>query len=293
MLISIRYVTHFVYPTPVWESHNLLRASPTDDAFQEVHKYEVTTTPASRVLSYIDGWGTRVDAFGITQPHSELIVEVETVVGTLARSRSIQAAGPVDDAYAASHWMYLQPSPHTRWEPALERQAAKMAGSVGDPIEKVDRLEQAIRDRLEYRPGSTHVGTTVGEVWKSQAGVCQDFAHVLIALCRSIGIAARYVSGYFYAADPTAAEVSDENEITAQTHAWVEVAIPGNGWWAIDPTNPGAVGERHVVIGRGRDYDDVTPLRGVYFGDTSHILAAHVRMSAGSITARDLPVVDQ
>ncbi len=293
MRISLRYVTHFVYPTPVWESHNALRACPARDLQQQLESYHVAVTPASRVLSYLDGWGTQVDAFGITDPHSELIVEVNAMVVTHPSRPAPDGSGSIDDRYRSDHWMYLQPSPHTRWSRDLEDQARATIEGSRDPLEAVIRLEAAIRDRLEYRPGATEVGTAVTDVWESRAGVCQDFAHALIALCRATGIAARYVSGYFYAADPTAADVADENEVTAQTHAWVEVAVPGEGWWPIDPTNPGPVGERHIAIGRGRDYDDVPPLRGVYFGDTSHALAAHVRMSTSSISGTDLPVVDQ
>jgi transglutaminase-like putative cysteine protease len=117
-------------------------------------------------------------------------------------------------------------------------------------------------------------------------GVCQDFAHLTVALLRAAGIAARYVSGYLYAADPSSsAAAGEDGPMHVQTHAWVEAAVPGHGWWAIDPTNGAAVGERHVVIGRGRDYDDVAPMRGVYFGETEHRLTASVTMSSGASPA--------
>jgi transglutaminase-like putative cysteine protease len=106
-----------------------------------------------------------------------------------------------------------------------------------------------------------------------------------------VGIAARYVSGYFYASDPTNAGASETDEIRVATHAWVEVAVPEWGWWAIDPTNASPVGERHVKIGHGRDYDDVTPLRGVYYGQSDHHLAAEVTMSTTRIVNESVPGV--
>ena len=97
-------------------------------------------------------------------------------------------------------------------------------------------------------------------------GVCQDYAHLAVALCRSVGIPARYVSGYFFASsDATGADV-DGDEVQVQTHAWFEAAIPGWGWLALDPTNAQQVGQRHIAIGHGRDYDDVPPVRGIYSG---------------------------
>ena len=94
------------------------------------------------------------------------------------------------------------------------------------------------------------------------------------------------MSGYLYAADPASADFADTGEVVVQTHAWVEAAIPGWGWWAIDPTNDTAAGERHVTIGRGRDYDDVMPLRGVYHGDAEATLAVEVTMAQSVLTER-------
>jgi transglutaminase-like putative cysteine protease len=110
-------------------------------------------------------------------------------------------------------------------------------------------------------------------------GVCQDFVHLFLAMLRSQGLAARYVSGYFYAEDSAQGHAPTTEEIEVQTHAWVEVAVPGFGWWGIDPTNAQPAGERHLKIGHGRDYDDVLPLRGVYVGSGDHHLSAAVIMS--------------
>ena len=145
-------------------------------------------------------------------------------------------------------------------------------------------MTHAVADFLTYEGGSTEVGTSVAEIWEQRSGVCQDYAHVAIAVFRSLGVPARYVSGYLYAADSATGAQPDAGEIEVATHAWVEVAIPGFGWWGLDPTNRLVVGERHVKIGHGRDYEDVTPLRGVYHGEAeSGGLEATVTMSRSGL----------
>ena len=119
---------------------------------------------------------------------------------------------------------------------------------------------------MSYEPGSTYVGVEVEEVLARRVGVCQDFAHLAIAMCRSIGVPARYVSGYLFTTDDATGEDPDAEAVRVQTHAWFEAAIPGGGWLALDPTNATEVGLRHVKIGHGRDYNDVPPLRGVFGG---------------------------
>ncbi len=152
--------------------------------------------------------------------------------------------------------------------------------------ERIRAIARLVSKRLYYTPGATVVGTSTEEVWKRVQGVCQDFTHLTIALLRSQGIPSRYVSGYLYAADPASATHEDTEEIVVQTHAWVEAAIPGFGWWAIDPTNDNMVGERHVTIGRGRDYEDVMPLRGVYHGDAEAALSVEVTMAQAVVSDR-------
>ena len=127
-------------------------------------------------------------------------------------------------------------------------------------------LHRFVHTSLQYTPGATYIGVDVNEVLAKAKGVCQDYAHLAVALCRSIEIPARYVSGYFFArSDETGADVEGD-EVQVQTHAWFEAAIPGWGWLALDPTNAQQVGQRHITIGHGRDYDDVPPVRGIYAG---------------------------
>ena len=289
MQLAIRYVSRFVYDEPIRESHNMLRACPADTDRQRLLSYRVRTYPASRVVTFTDYWGTRVDAFGITDPHTSLEVIAEAQVETQ------NPDGPGDvvdigvDAFSDElrrrHGEYLQQSRHTRWNRRLIDMAYEAIAGHTTAVEAIGAIEDVVRKTLEYAPGSTYIGVDVSELLDSGAGVCQDFAHLGIALCRSVGMPARYVSGYLYATDQATGDVPQEAEVEIQTHAWYEVLVPGWGWWALDPTNPGSVGERHVKIGHGRDYDDVMPLRGVYHGDPEHELGVSVHISRDTLSA--------
>jgi transglutaminase-like putative cysteine protease len=141
-------------------------------------------------------------------------------------------------------------------------------------------LQRAAATSLTYVPGSTYVGMDVNEVFLRKTGVCQDYAHLMVAMCRSVGIPARYVSGYLPTAlGPRAAETAGPEAAEVATHAWIEVAIPGAGWWGLDPTNQQEVGASHVKMAHGRDYDDVAPLRGVYHGPAAHRLDVSVKIA--------------
>ncbi|HEU4318678.1 MAG TPA: transglutaminase family protein [Acidimicrobiia bacterium] len=294
MEISLRYVTHFIYAEPVWESHNSLRARPSDGDGQTLLDYRVIIDPAVPVYSYQDNWGTHVDTFDIPQPHSELVVTAAARVATTAPPLPMSGplAGTAEMTYIEDGWRFLQATRHTAWGEDVALAAKEALGASIDVVEIVNSIEDLVRDTIEYRPGATEIGVDINRLWMNRVGVCQDFAHLTIAMLRSVGIASRYVSGYFYASDPTDSRSSETNEIVVATHAWVEVAVPEWGWWAIDPTNASPVGERHVKIGHGRDYDDVTPLRGVYYGESEHQLAAEVTMSTSRIVREAVPEVD-
>jgi len=295
MRLAIRYATRFLYAGPVWQSQNVLRACPVDDTRQRVIEYRLATTPASRVYSYQDYWGTRVDSFGVRAPHPRLEVVADIVVETeppalphwaLAAGGDAPCSGSVTRAallasdFAGAHLEYLEPSPHARPDAELRQRAEQWIAPAGDDATAaIVALYRAVGATLRYVPGATAVGVDVNAVLRERAGVCQDFAHVLIALCRSVGIPARYVSGYLLANDSgRGADQPPGGVVEVKTHAWVEVTVPGSGWVPLDPTNQRPVCARHVKIGHGRDYDDVLPLRGVYYGDVQHQLDVVVRM---------------
>lgn len=302
MRLDIRYTTRFVYDQPVAESQNEIRACPASDERQALLHYNVTTTPSSRVASYVDHWGTRVDTFGARLPHTLLEVVSEATVETAPHP--VVAVAPrradlLDPDFRDHHLEYLGPSNHVQTGAevaAAAQQAAELAGD--DVVGAVLAIHRAVGSRLTYAPGETYVGVPVDEVFGCRQGVCQDFAHLAIAMYRSVGIPARYVSGYLFTADDaTGAEVIGD-EVEVQTHAWVEVALPTGGqarggrnatWMALDPTNQQQVGEQHVTIGRGRDYDDVAPFRGVFSGASEHRLEVSVAMRRLAVEPLDLP----
>ena len=280
MRLDIRYRTRFDYESSVVESQNELRACPASDPHQQVVHYRVSTTPASRVSSYTDYWGTRVDTFGVAAPHELLEVVAAATVETSPRPApvgDVSVAALEDPSWRDTHLEYLQRSPHVAWAERVAEHARAAAEGATDVRGLIAAVDEAVGG-LEYRQGRTVVGVHVEEVLAAGAGVCQDFAHLAIAMLRVLGVPARYVSGYFFSADDATGAVATTDEVEVETHAWVEAAVPGFGWWAIDPTNRQAVGERHVTIGRGRDYDDVAPLRGVFNGTPEHRLEVNVAM---------------
>lgn len=291
MRLDIRYRTSFRYQGPVTESQNELRACPATDHRQAVVHYDVVTDPASRVVAYTDHWGTSVDTFGIRLPHDHLDVVASATVETAEPDRppaDVPLTALADQRFRDRYLEFLEPSSHVVWGDAVQQAAAAATADRSGVVDVVEAVHDRVAD-LEYRTGATSVGVTVDEVFACGVGVCQDFAHLATAMLRSRGIPARYVSGYLFAVDDATGEAGEVAEVEVETHAWVEAAIPGWGWYAVDPTNRQAVGERHVTIGRGRDYDDVAPFRGVFTGDQHHELQVLVSMRRLAVTARTAP----
>lgn len=281
MHLALRYVTTFTYDTEVSESHNSLRASPAQTPHQRLLRYEVDVSPTSRIVSYHDYWGTRVDSFGVVGKHSRLTVAADAEVETSSPTSPGNGGPWRDAAYRDEFHEYLTPTPHATWTDRIAGWAADAVHRCTTVTEAAAAIQAAVGAQLDYEPGATVVGTSVEEVFAHGRGVCQDYAHLALAAFRSLGLPARYVSGYLYAADSSSGDSpTDDDEIEVSTHAWVEVHVPDHGWWGLDPTNQLVVGERHVKIGHGRDYEDVTPLRGVYHGAAeSGGLEAKVKMS--------------
>ena len=294
MRFDIRYHTSFAYDALVRESQNELRACPATDEHQQLISYRVSTSPSSRVLSFTDYWGTRVDAFGVRTPHLSLDVTAEASVET--RQPPLVAVSPRPDALLApafvdDHLEYRTRSPHCEWGDGVHA-AAQQAVALAGPniVSQVLAIHRYVNSALEYTPGVTEIGVDVEDVLAGGHGVCQDFAHLAVAACRAASIPARYVSGYLFTTDDRTGD-DDAEVVQVQTHAWFEAAIPGFGWLALDPTNQQEVGLRHVKIGHGRDYDDVPPLRGVYAGPGSPevTVSVEIRKSSGAPPGRPEP----
>ncbi len=277
---NIRYATTLEYPGDARESQNEVRACPASDDHQRLIHYSISTTPSARCASFDDYWGTRVDAFGVRPPHPSLEITAEASVETRA-APLVTTAPPLfllgEQTFKDGHVEYLVPSPHVSWNGGVTDAARECADQVqADVVSVTLAIHRFVGTTINYAPGCTEIGEAVEAVLSNRQGVCQDMAHLNIAMCRSLGIPARYVSGYFFAADERTGEDVEDDEVEVQTHAWVEVAVPGDGWLALDPTNTQAVGQRHIKIGHGRDYGDVPPFRGVFSGAGAANLSASV-----------------
>ena len=270
--LRVRHTTGYRYDKEVLSSYNEARLVPQSEPAQLTISSTVTTEPKAVQQRYWDYWGTQVTAFDIHEPHSELEVTATSLVDTTAPRPPGTISWAGLEADRDLHAELLMPSARTAPDEELLALAAE-ARSSATPYDAVLALSQVVRDRVAYVPGSTGVQTNAHEAWHLGRGVCQDIAHVTLGLLRAAGVPARYVSGYLHPRPD--AELGEL--VTGESHAWVEAWL--GGWWAYDPTNDLEVGERHVAVARGRDYGDVTPLKGVYAGGGSQSLGVRVEVT--------------
>jgi transglutaminase-like putative cysteine protease len=280
MLLEIRHLTQYRYDALVRESVMELWVQPQKSATQRLISFELELEPAAQLFSYVDGFGNAVYHFDAPQPHNQLTVRAHALVET-------EAAETLPDALDRGEWDrlksqfvrgeqfdFLRPHGYARPTPALEAFSRRLkleALRRADPLTAVRGLCRAIYEGLEYEAGVTRADSPIDEALEAGRGVCQDFAHIMLAICRGWGLPARYVSGYLF----TDAKGGDRSDPDA-THAWVEVFLPSLRWVGLDPTNNTPAGERHVIVAIGRDYDDVPPSRGVFKGDAESELEVAV-----------------
>jgi transglutaminase-like putative cysteine protease len=268
MRYTVRHVTRFTYDSPITESVMEVRMQPRSDAMQRCLHFALTTAPASRVMMYQDSDGNIVHHFNIPARHARMAVTAEALVecddpAPLPDELGAAAWAGLDAiAGSAEAWDYLVPSVFTQPTPLLGAFIAEAGIARGsDPLVTLRHLMTEMFTRFEYRLSSTRVDSPIDDALRSRTGVCQDFAHIFIAIARQLGIPTRYVSGYLF----QDADHPDRSGDGA-THAWVESLLPGIGWVGLDPTNNIVAGGRHVRVAIGRDYADVPPTRGVYKG---------------------------
>jgi transglutaminase-like putative cysteine protease len=303
MLLEIRHLTRYQYEEPVRESLMELWMRPQTSPNQRVVNFELEVEPRARLFNYADNFGNTVHHFDVPQRHLQLSILANSVVET-------QAPPPAPPALDASEWErldsdrvrgdcfdFLQPHGFAVETPALTAFVARRgipALKRHDPMTAVRALNTILYDSFEYETGITGADSPIDHALTAGQGVCQDFAHIMIAICRGWGMPARYVSGYLF----TDQEGGDRSDPDA-THAWVEVYLPSLRWVGLDPTNNVATGDRHVAVAIGRDYSDTPPSRGVFKGKAeSHLsvgvsvrqskAATHpefLRMSAPAIAA--------
>jgi transglutaminase-like putative cysteine protease len=268
MRYTVRHVTRFTYETPISESVMEARMQPRSDGFQRCLHFGLTTVPQARVMTYPDHDGNAVHHFDIPARHSRLVVTAEALVEANDRDPMPPELGAgawddIDALAASGQWFeHLAPSAFARPTPALGEFAREVELKRSeDPLRLLRRLMSEMHARLEYRPKSTRVDSPIDEALTARCGVCQDFAHIFIALARQLGIPSRYVSGYLFPRTE-----SESRTAAHATHAWVECYLPGLGWSGFDPTNNEDASEGHIRVALGRDYSDVPPTRGVYKG---------------------------
>ncbi|HXA45699.1 MAG TPA: transglutaminase family protein, partial [Candidatus Angelobacter sp.] len=227
---------------------------------QTVESFILKVLPASRLTHSHDLFSNRISRFEITEPHSSLLIEAQSRVNThppvpLPAAEKFCSFEEIQTAPNTENWHdYLQTSRFVGLSPEAWKLALDATYGLDDAWLAVLALMEFVFGFIKYDSYSTHVHTHMIEVMRDRRGVCQDFAHLLIGLCRVLKIPARYVSGYL------------ATEKASATHAWVEVFIPGQGWRGLDPTHNRQIGETYVKIGHGRDYSDVPPISGNYRG---------------------------
>jgi transglutaminase-like putative cysteine protease len=278
---AIRFLTEYRYDAPVTDNLNALRVRPATTSTQRCDEFHTRIEPEARVSRHLDYFGTEVLEFGVPTSHEQLTIDVRARVVTspapdapdgswedLSSPSYIDAAGEF-----MLPWQDQPPIAGIEWlHEALE---------ADTPLQTLELLCELIPDRFEYRPGATYVGSSVNDLLEMGAGVCQDFAHLSLVLLRRRGIAARYVSGYLWAAP----EDDGSDSLEVDTHAWLEALLPcsdGHGepvWVSADPTNRRLAGETHVKIGHGRFYSDVPPVKGLYMGGSEAELTSAVTLS--------------
>lgn len=281
MKFDVRYRTLFTYEELAFDSHNEVRAKPAETPYQRALDYSLSVAPAARVQSFTDGWGTSVDSFGIRSPHLAMEVIAEATVET-ERPPEVTALVGLDrldqSDFINDHYEFLIATPATTISPAMVDLADAVRDRSPHVVSLVTALQDVVQGHFVYTPGITSVATTAAEAFELGAGVCQDYAHVMVSLARHLGLPARYVSGYFFTSADDVGGDSEDDLVTVQTHAWAEVAIPGQRWLAMDPTNGLIPGERHVKIAHGPDYDAVMPFRGTFNGPASSDVTASVQI---------------
>ena len=275
--LQVVHTTRVSYSAPVRASFNEARMTPLTIPAQVTLESKVTAGPGAPVWTYCDYWGTFVTVFDITDPHTSLVVRAQATVETgqgLAGEAQARLPWPELRAQTASGRLleFLMPTPLTTVTPDV---AAAVVDAVrdADPADAATEIAARVRSQVSYMAGATGVRTNAQEAWDQGQGVCQDMAHLTVALLREAGLPARYVSGYLHA-DPSA---EPGQTAVGESHAWVEYWA--GSWLPCDPTSGAPVRERHIVVARGRDYLDIPPLKGIYHGAPTSALDVTVEVT--------------
>lgn len=285
---EIQHITRYVYESPVRDSANQVMLFPVKDEYQDVIKQELTITGNPAVDIYTDYYGNEVGSFTLRDPHTVLTINSKILVATKQRPL------PLTDIFPAHQWdelsrlQYMVPYidflKQEYFEGISELRAIVDENWVTDdsPYHVALRFCRYVYDNFDYIKGVTTVETTLDEIWKLRAGVCQDFAHMLMEMLRMVRIPARYVSGYI---------CTSKSDMRGEgaTHAWAEAYIPDYGWMGIDPTNNCIAQDAHVRLAVGRNFSDCSPVKGVYKGSSNHKLEVAVSVDQENALSNSEP----
>ena len=274
LLLNISHLTRYTYEGPVQDSFNEARLQPVNDPLQQCREFRFRITPDSQIRDYPDLYSNCVHYFDVPHPHESLEVEAVSVVQTLPESRGSIPEGTPDSlktpAVKEHHFDFLHASEFVSlgadvWREAIDALPGGLSNVWSDAVAIGDHIHR----NYKYTPLSTNVNTRATEVIKKKQGVCQDFAHLMLGLCRTHGIPARYVSGYFLNQHRLPGEIE-------ASHAWIEVFIPRYGWKGYDPTHRREPDTRYVKIAVGRDYGDIRPVGGTFRGKGTRQMVVEV-----------------
>ena len=288
---QITHVSRYRYTTRVRQCAMLLCLEPREDRRQRLLHFEIETHPPGFINREKDSFGNARHVLDVQRAHRILEITARSTVESMPPGALPERldAGVWDESRALrgsfADWDFVQPSALVAPSPALAAFVDRHRIEPGsDPLESLLRLSDTLHHRLHYIPGATSVESPVDHVLRTDRGVCQDYAHVMIAIARSWSIPARYVSGYLHVTGQSGERPPDN-----ATHAWVECRLPGLGWTGFDPTNRSLAGVGHLCIAAGRDYRDVAPTRGVIQGGGDARLEVEVKVHADAAGATATP----
>lgn len=275
---NVVHITKYVYPYDVTDSVNQIILFPKNGDFQRIISNNITINPKASVATFEDYFGNEVGTFSVIQPHKELEIKVDLTVETFSVP-NISTSLALPDQWSMlqsikssnTHVDFLQEE-HFECRSEIDEVIKQHISNQMNVHDVIFTLSNYIYKNFQYRQGVTTVESTIDEIWELKAGVCQDFAHLLIAMLRILGIPSRYTSGYI---SPSKSSMRG----VGATHAWVEVYIPEVEWRGIDPTNDCWVQDMHIKIAHGRDFRDCTPVKGTYNGPSDNTLTVSVFFS--------------
>jgi transglutaminase-like putative cysteine protease len=283
MFYAIRHFTRYRYSRPVWQSMMEVRMHPRSEGNQRCFVFQLSVNPRVRIFGYTDSYGNLVHHFDLPAKHEQLTIIADMLVNIDGQPSIPDFTGYEDWGRleqlieVEDHWHMLSLSHFARPSPELEdlaREIGVIERRDRSPLEFLKDIAAGVNQSLSYVKKSTSVNSPIEDALRSRKGVCQDFAHVMIALVRGAGIPCRYVSGYLYHDGDSALAPGD-----GATHAWVEALLPSAGWVGFDPTTNRLAGERHIRTAIGRDYADVPPTMGVMKGKAETQLQVRVRVT--------------